>query len=934
MDGQHSPPRFHTMLPHHLFRPLAALMIVSITGTVGASDEEFFETKIRPLLAERCFECHGSEKQQGEVRLDRKAFAFSESSGGPLITPGNPEESRLLQVTTYDPYDTQMPPAGKLPDEEIVLLREWIKRGATWPDSETPTGSETPGGKSAEAADHWAFQPVKKPIPPDVRNAAAVASPVDRFILSRLEQNNLEFSPPADDRTLLRRIYFDLIGLPPTQHEVEAFEADSSPDAFAKVVDRLLASPLYGQRWGRHWLDVARYADTKGYVFTEDIRYPYAYTYRDYVVEAFNADTPYDRFVMEQLAADKLDLSANSPRLAALGFLTVGRRNQNNRQDILDDRIDVTTRGLLGLTVACARCHDHKFDPIPTADYYSLYGVFDSCNDPEVKDLPVIGTPEKSAEYERFLKELGERQAELAAYISEQKNLLVAEMRHQAADYLLAVHHDTGSEGDLRRRAVAAWKQMLNRATPEDPVWGAWKRLSPLPDEGFEDKANAELSSMRQSAEFQDGVGAFILERLSSQPLANVEGVAKAYGTLLAETIDRPAEATSEQLAMFDQLEAKLTEIGSPFALNDDQAIAFFDRAQRNEQRNKQKKIDTFRANSAAAPARAMVLVDRSTPVEPVVFIRGNAGRRGEKVPRQFLELLSDDDRQPFAEDSSGRLDLARAIADPANPLTARVFVNRVWQHHFGEGLVRTPSDFGLQGEPPTHPALLDWLAAEFVENGWSTKMLHRTIVLSSAYRQSSSLEGSASTPEPGEASRDPNLIDPENRLLWRMNRRRLDFESMRDSMLAIAGRLDPALEGRAVKLFEENSPRRTIYGFVNRNDLPGVWRSFDFPSPDASIAERPETTVPQQALFAMNSPFAIGQAKSLAARSEGAAPSDPGATVTTLYQLTLQRNPTADEHRLAVEFLAGDPIDGSEMNRTEQLAQVLLLTNEFLFID
>ncbi|MGC1273819.1 MAG: PSD1 and planctomycete cytochrome C domain-containing protein [Planctomycetaceae bacterium] len=916
------------MLRPRLQRMLAALAIASIAGTVSASDEEFFETKIRPLLANRCFECHGVEKQQGEVRLDTKAAAFSEAPGGMIIVSAKPAESRLVQVIAYDPYDTQMPPAGKLPAEEIALLTEWVKRGAVWPDSPTPSTPDAAGQPAASAgqAEHWAFQPVTRQVPPDVKTPALAVSPVDRFILAELEKHELSFSPPADDRTFLRRLYFDLVGIPPTPEEVAAFESDGSPDAAAKVVDRLLSSPLYGQRWGRHWLDVARYADTKGYVFTEDIRYPYAYTYRDYVVNAFNADTPFDQFILEQLAADKLDLPDSSPKLAALGFLTVGRRNQNNRQDILDDRIDVTTRGFLGLTVSCARCHDHKFDPIPTADYYSLYGVFDSCDDPEAKDLPLIGSAEKSAEYERFQKELERRQAELAAYVAEQKNLVTAEMRRKASDYLLAVVQGNESEDGLRRRGVAYWKEMLGRVSADDPVWGPWKRLSTLPADDFAAQAKTAVEAMRQGAPFQDGLGAFVLERLSSQPLASVGDLAKAYGVLLTGTVERPEGVTPEQSASFDALAAKLTEAGTPFVLNDEQARQLFDRAQRNEERERQKKIDAFRANSEVAPPRAMVLQDRAVPVEPVIFIRGNAGRRGDKVPRQFLELLSEEERQPFAKDASGRLDLARAIADPANPLTARVIVNRVWQHHFGEGLVRTPSDFGSRAEPPTHPALLDWLSAEFVESGWSVKDLHRTILLSTVYRQSSR----------DRSVDDPRLaeLDPTNRLLWRMIPRRLDFESMRDATLAVAGRLDPALDGRPIELFETNSPRRTIYGYVNRNDLPGVWRSFDFPSPDASIAERPETTVPQQALFGMNSPFIIGQAKALAARPEVSSATDPNAKVAALYGLALQRKPNEAELQAAGSYLAGDPMAGSELNRTEQLAQVLLLTNEFLFID
>ncbi|HEX6986283.1 MAG TPA: PSD1 and planctomycete cytochrome C domain-containing protein [Planctomycetaceae bacterium] len=926
-------------------RPLpAALAAVLLAGShaASASDEEFFETKVRPLLASRCFECHGAQKQQGEVRLDAKAGMFADGPAGRLVVPGKPDESRLLQVVAYEPYDTQMPPTGKLPAEEIAVFTEWVRKGAPWPDAAEASSPGGPGTYDFDAAraGHWAFRPVAKPVPPDVKDAASVGSPIDRFLLAELEKHGVGFSPPADRRTLLRRVYFDLVGVPPTADEIAAFQADESPDAFAKVVDRLLASPLYGQRWGRHWLDVARYADTKGYVFTEDPRYPYAYTYRDYVVEAFNADKPFDRFVLEQLAADQLGLPENAKELAALGFLTVGRRNLNNRPDILDDRIDVTSRGFMALTVACARCHDHKYDPIPAADYYSLYGVFDSCDDPDSGDLPLIGTPAQSQAFVRFQQELERRQAEVAKYVAEQRDLIAAEMRRRAGDYLLGVLKGDEAAPGLRRRGVGAWREFLGKVAADDPVWGPWKRLSGLPAEGFADQAKAAVEAMRQETPYRDGLGKFVLDRLTSEPLGRVEDLCRAYGTLLAQTVDRPADLPPEQTASLDAIAAELAKVGPPFALTDDQAKELFDRAQRNEERERQRKVDEFRANSDAAPPRAMVLRDRATPVEPVVFVRGNPGRPGDRVPRQFLRLLSGDGREPFAKDASGRLDLAKAIADPANPLTARVIVNRVWQHHFGEGIVRTPSDFGTRADPPTHPALLDWLAAEFVEGGWSVKRLHRMIVLSAAYRQSSAVSDFGSRiadsdrDNPQSENLDPQSLDPENRLLWRMNPRRLDFEAMRDATLAVAGRLDPALGGRPVDLFGGDSPRRTIYGFVNRNDLPGVWRSFDFPTPDASVGERSETTVPQQALFAMNSPFVLGQAKALAARPEVAASATPEAKAAALYRIALQRDPAAEELGAAAAFLAGEPMPGSDLSRTEQLAQVLLLANEFLFID
>lgn len=924
--------------PHRL--PAALAVAFFAVPTLAFGSDELFETQVRPLLAKRCFECHGEKKQQGEVRLDLRAIVIGgEGPAGPLVVPGKPEESRILQVIAHDPADTQMPPKAKLPDAEIAILTEWVKQGAPWP--EVPATADSAGYDFEKfRSEHWAFRPVQRPVPPEVKDAGAVAGPIDRFLLAELEKQGLGFSAAADRRTLLRRVYFDLLGVPPTPEEVAAFEADESPDAFARVVDRLLVSPLYGQRWGRHWLDVARYADTKGYVFTEDPRYPYAYTYRDYVVAAFNADKPFDRFVLEQLAADKLGLPENSPELAALGFLTVGRRNQNNREDILDDRIDVTTKGFMALTVGCARCHDHKFDPIPTADYYSLYGVFDSCDDPADGELPQIGSAEKSEAYARFEQELARRQAEVDKYVAEQRTAVVAEVRRRSGDYLLGVLRGPEASPNIRRRGLGVWQELIGRVGNDDPVWGPWKRLSGLPAAEFAAQVAAGAEAMRQGTPFREGLGRFVLDRLTSQPLASADDLARAYGTLLTQTVDRPADLPADQAGQLDALAAQLETYGPPFAITDEVAKQFFDRAQRNEVMERQKKVDEFRASSEVAPPRAMVVRDKATPTEPVVFLRGNSGRRGPQVPRQFLRLVAGESRQPFAKDASGRLDLGKAIADPANPLTARVIVNRVWQHHFGEGIVRTPSDFGTRAEPPTHPALLDWLAAEFVENGWSLKRLHREIVLSRAYRQSSRISdfgfriADSGDSDPQSAAANPQLIDPENRLLWRMNPRRLDFESMRDATLAAAGRLDPALGGRPIDLFGTDSPRRTVYGFVNRNDLPGVWRSFDFPTPDVTIGARPETTVPQQALFAMNSPFVTNRAKELAARPEVAAGPTPEAKATALYRLALQRIPTAEEVAAAAAFLGGDPMPGSGLDRTEQLAQILLLTNEFFFID
>ncbi|MFL5341995.1 MAG: DUF1553 domain-containing protein [Gemmataceae bacterium] len=749
-------------MPRTLFA--ACLPLIALTAATAGEPQglEFFETKVRPLLVEQCQPCHGAQKQKGDLRLDSRPALLKGNDLGPVIVPGDPDKSRLIQAVRHS-GEIKMPPKGKLPQSSIDVLTAWVKMGAPWPEGSVSL-RVAPRGESGRK--HWAFQPVRDPPLPVVSAGDWPATGVDYFILSALEGKKLTPSPAADKRTLLRRVTFDLTGLPPTAEEVASFEADQSPGAYARVVDRLLNSPRYGERWGRFWLDVARYADSKGYVFTEERRFPFAYTYRDYVVKAFNDDLPFDRFIIEQLAADRLPLGDDKHPLAAMGFLTLGRRFLNNVHDIIDDRIDVTCRGLMGLSVGCARCHDHKFDPIPQADYYSLYGVFASSVEP--KEPPLLDRGTTGPEAEAFQQELAKLEAERAKFEKE---------------------HETELKGGNR-------------------------------------KVREELKAI-------------------------------------------------------------------------------------------QKKIDKHFVTHPGSPPRGMVLNDTPSPVEPHVLLRGNPGNRGPAVPRQFLDVVAGENRKPF-HDGSGRLELAKAIASPDNPLTARVFVNRIWAWHFGAGLVRTPSDFGTRSEPPSHPELLDWLATKFVASGWSVKNLQRLIVLSQTYRQSS-----LDRPE-------LDRVDPENRLLGRMNRRRLEFEALRDSLLFVSGQLDETRGGLAVDLFKSPfSRRRTLYGFIDRQNLPGTLRTFDFASPDAHAPQRYATTVPQQALFLMNSPFVQEQAKALAKRCESGTPAQ---RVEQTYRLALGRQPTADEVALGMQFVTAD--NHSPQSVWEQYAQVLLLSNEFVFVD
>ncbi len=574
----------------------------------------------------------------------------------------------------------------------------------------------------------------------------------------------MKASPPADKRTLLRRAYFDLIGLPPTPAEVQAFVSDSSSTAFAKVIDQLLARPQYGERWGRHWLDVARYADTKGEIKRqrESPLYPFAWTYRDYVIKSFNDDKPYDRFIIEQIAADKLPLGADNSALAALGFLTLGERFQNNENDIINDRIDVVTKGLLGLSVTCARCHDHMFDPISTKDYYSLRGIFASSYEPRVR--PVLGNAVAAhPEYADYYKQRTSMEKELET---------------------LTLNLRRGNPGERREQI----------------------------------KRRVELQNL----------------------------------------------------------------------------------------------IDVLELTHAAAPARANVLLDRPVAKDSPVFLRGEAETPGEVVPRRFLECLSGPARKSFTL-GSGRLELAHAIADRNNPLTARVMVNRIWQHHFGEGIVASPDDFGAMGTPPTHPELLDFLARYFMDHGWSIKQVHKLILLSQTYQQTSD-----NNPRYAE-------LDPFNHLLWRQNIRRLEFEPLRDSLLALGGKLDTNLYGRPVPLAQARgrnfratlvlepthrpqdigyTTRRTIYGFIDRSELPEVFNQFDFANPDAENGRRHETTVPQQALYLMNSPLVVEQARYLVQRPEVRACQSDEEIIGQLYEIIYQRGPRPEEIRLGLDFI------------------------------
>ncbi len=726
---------------------IALILAAFACGSAGAApaaspaptpaDLAFFEARVRPVLAERCYACHSvrAKKQRGGLLLDSRAGLLKGGDSGPVIDPTRPEASLLVKAIRYADEALQMPPTGKLPAREMAALEEWIRRGAPMPEASGPAGGR--GIDLAEGRKFWSFQPPRSVPPPVVSESSWQLRRIDPFVLAAMQKRGLRPSPPASRRVLIRRLFFDLIGLPPAPEEVEAFVNDPDPAAYERLVERLLASPHYGERWGRYWLDLARYCDV-GEAWSESKAQPWRY--RDWVVRAFNEDLPYDQFVQRQIAADLLPNAAPADR-AALGFLGLSPaywKELKLAPDVIktvvaeewEERIGALTGTFLGLTVACARCHDHKFDPITMQDYYALAGVLASTR---AVDRPLV-------------------------------------------------------------------------------------EVKPAPRE---------------------------------MPLA-------------------PA-----------------VEDAAIFVLPD-------------------------------GPNKTKVEYRPGVAQDVAMQVRGNPASAGPVVPRRFLAVLSPDPPPPFRQ-GSGRLELARALVREGAPLASRVIVNRVWKHHFGAGLVETPSDFGAQGARPSHPDLLDDLAARFVAAGWSLKWLHREIVLSATYRQASGHDAAKSA------------VDPDVRWLWRMSRRRLEVEAWRDAMLAVSGELKGDLGGPPQDLGDARNQRRTLYGIVKRRELHDMLRLNDFPDPTAHSAARVPTTTPLQQLFVLNSPFVQRQAAALARRLAAEVPGGAEARIRRAYALLFGRTPREGEIRRALDFLAAvKPTEAAWV----EYAQVLLGSNEFLFID
>lgn len=897
---------------------LLCILGVSLVQNLGAQGNagEFFELRVRPLLAEKCYTCH-TTSQLGGLRLDSKEALLKGGSSGPAVVPGQPEQSLLIQAVSHTHERLKMPPQGKLTAEEIAHLTAWVKAGAYWPEEQPGRKSETVRGGSyvitPQQRAYWAFQPVRKPALPAVKDTSWVRSPIDRFILAALESRGLKPVQPADKRTWIRRASFDLIGLPPKPEEVEAFLKDTSARAQARVIERLLASPHYGERWGRYWLDIARYADDTGNTLKED-RIPNAFRYRDWVIQAFNEDMPYDLFVKAQIAGDQLEGQDCSRTVGGLGFyaLTPG---------LQDDRVDVTTRGFLALTAACAQCHDHKFDPIPTKDYYGLLGIFNST---ESSEFPLA--PDAAVEaYRKQKKSVDEQESAIKEFLSAQSTQLAEILAAKTGRYMMAAWKvSSGVEPDVaalaRRESLDAetlerWVKYLQSFPREHPFLKDWDEL--VKNGAGEAELNVEARKFQQ----------LLLSVEDEKKSVDRKNLILTGGSQEFEVLSQVnlASLQRDRYVLWSEFfsEGRMTEglggrPGGVLRYDRKEVERFLAGEWKSHLELMQGRLEELKKQLSPPYPFFPTIKDVAKPANIRVYLRGNKETPGEEAPRRFLSILSEGEPVPFSPFSrgSGRLELAEAIASPKNPLTARVMVNRIWKYHFGTGIVPTTSNFGQLGERPSHPELLDYLAARFVESGWSIKAMHREIMLSATYALSTS------------HSEENFAADAGNRLLWRSNRRRLDAEALRDSILFATGSLDTTMGGEPVRLSDEKNHRRTVYGFVSRAKLDGMLSLFDFPDPNYTSDERNHTDTPLQRLFFLNSPFIMDQAEALVLRLKNGGADTEESRIRLAYRWLFQREPTAAELALGLEFLRA----GKE--RWPAYAQALFSSSEFIMVN
>ena len=934
--------------PIKLFSGFLLLSLASLSpGAQPADATDFFEAKIRPLLSTHCLTCHGTQVQMARLSLSTEASFLKGSEKGSVVVKGDPENSRLIQAVRYL-GDIKMPPTGKLTAQQISDLTEWVQLGAPWPIEQArgDAGKNASEKRSQLISDFWSFQPVKTQSPPAVSRKGWVKSPIDNFIRAKLQKEGLTVASSASKLTLLRRATFDLTGLPPTEREIQEFLADEAAQAFDKVVERLLASPRYGERWGRHWLDVARYGDSTG--GDEDYRNPYAWRYRDYVIQAFNADLPYDRFIVEQIAGDLLPAEkpgeVNTRGIVATGFLALGPKLLSEADkpkvlyDIIDEQIDVTSRGLMGLTVACARCHDHKFDPIPTEDYYSLASIFASTK--QLSKLEGITSklylaplvPKDIADrYEEFQKKIADKKEEIDEIIDDEAGRYVARLRLRLADYMLAAWRVYGANASAQEIAstegleVAVLERWVEYLKPSQEVRPHLERWY---------KATADRAKIAQDYQREFELTAKEWDETRADWKSKVAAALKD-GTAPPE---KPKFKAGKN-RFFSEVVLGKGPLALPEKENEQEPLF----AQPSNQRLGTLRRQMEELKKAAPPEPPMACaVAEGESVQQRVFVRGNPRSLGQEVPKRFPRVLSKDPQSPITQ-VSGRLELAHWLASPTHPLTARVMVNRIWQWHFGEGLVRTPSNFGKLGEPPTHPELLDYLAQQFVASGWSIKSMHRLIMRSSSYQMSS-----AATPPQIQA-------DPANRFWSHFSARRLDVEEIRDTLLSVEGSLDLTLggslqEGTGIVHDRENDPtarvsldptkslRRTIYLPLRRSNLPSLLTLFDFGDAVSTGESRSRTNVAPQALFMLNSKFVADRASDFAKFLLADKNADDRRQIERAFWIVLTRKPAVEEINAALSYIDGMEKrwvgEEARLNAWQSYCHILMSSNEFVYID
>lgn len=908
----------------------AAAPVVAFGQTVAATSPEFFENRVRPILASYCYGCH-TDSALGGLRLDSREAMLKGGNRGVAVVPGDPENSLLVKAIRQVDPGLKMPLGGRLKDEQITDIAAWIKAGAVWPKTAVSTAAPASGKYviTPERRAFWSFKPLQDPQPAPVKDVKWAKTEIDRFVLAKLEHEGLKPVRPASKRDLIRRATLDLTGLPPTPEEIAAFEKDTSPGAFAKVVDRLLASPQYGERWGRFWLDVARYGEDdyrslnpnpKGYR-----PYPNAYAYRDWVIQAFNDDLPYDQFVKAQLAGDLMDPKDRYKTLPATGFLGLGPwyydngSNEVTRADERHDRVDAVSRGFLGLTVACARCHNHKYDPIPQTDYYALAGVFFNTIYEEYPQAP----EKVVAAYTKLEDEADEKQKILQETNTNLSAELSRSLAYQTSNYLQGVWEVTGREKKdiasvvdgrkLDYELLERWVAYISRSTDKYKYKDAWQAMMK--------KGGSPEEAKKLAGHFQEDVVEAMLAKNGIDAENRVIADKDIEGTKPKKRTDKPSNFVSNK--DFNPGSNLLLK-----SLPDDQNNFWIDIFQRDLSENldpndmdgrkgkpgvllfrgwglesrlgpeDRARVKTLQDDLEAArkklePHYPFIhgVKDSGHPVNIQLALRGNPENLGPEVPRHFLSVFSEGDPVPLTQ-GSGRLQLADLIIK--QPITMRVIVNRIWKEHFGTGIVDTPSNFGFGGERPTNPELLDYLASDFVKNGMSIKKLQREIMLSSVYQLSTENDQEAYDKDSG------------NRFYWRANRKRMEAEQIRDSILDVSGNLDPALGGPSQDL-TPGFHRRTVYGKVSRYKLDAYLQLFDFPTPNISAEKRFTTTVPLQRLFLMNSDFVQIEAEALAKRV--AAEPDNKARIRKMYLLVYGREPSERELTTGLAYIHTEPL-------------------------